>query len=109
MAVLDSLATAIQTIDFETYSPFRMEASRRLGGRDPDDWPVLATALVLNCAIWTEDTDFFGAGVAVWTTDRVEIFLQELGGHHSQPTAARQKRQSGFIPLQRQDGITFSS
>jgi len=25
----------------------------------------------------TEDTDFFGTGVAVWTTNRIEIFLKE--------------------------------
>ncbi|HZC23037.1 MAG TPA: PIN domain-containing protein [Candidatus Binatia bacterium] len=27
--------------------------------------------------IWTEDADFFGAGVATWTTDRVELLLRE--------------------------------
>jgi hypothetical protein len=26
--------------------------------------------------VWTEDTDFFGIGVAVWTTNRIEIFLK---------------------------------
>jgi hypothetical protein len=36
---------------------------------------VLAAALALGCAIWTEDTDFFGCGVATWTTDRVELYL----------------------------------
>jgi hypothetical protein len=25
----------------------------------------------------TEDADFFGAGVATWTTDRVELLLNE--------------------------------
>jgi hypothetical protein len=38
---------------------------------------VLAAALALSCAIWNEDTDFFGAGIAVWTSDRIEIFLKE--------------------------------
>jgi len=37
---------------------------------------VLALALALNCPIWTEDTDFFGTGSAIWTTSRVEIFLE---------------------------------
>jgi hypothetical protein len=32
---------------------------------------------MLGCPIWTEDTDFFGCGVATWTTDRVEIYLAE--------------------------------
>ena len=38
---------------------------------------MIATALALECPIWTEDADFFGAGVATWTTDRVELFLSE--------------------------------
>jgi len=38
---------------------------------------LLYVALSLSCAIWTEDTDFFGTGVAVWSSDRVEIFLKE--------------------------------
>lgn len=42
-----------------------------------DDWPVLATAIALGCAIWTEDADFFGAGIAIWTTDRIEILLRK--------------------------------
>ena len=41
-----------------------------------EGWPVLAAALALNCAIWTEDTDFFGTGASVWTTNRVEISLK---------------------------------
>jgi predicted nucleic acid-binding protein len=45
-------------------------ARQRLARRDEDDWPILACALVLGYPIWTEDTDFFGCGVATWTTDR---------------------------------------
>jgi predicted nucleic acid-binding protein len=50
--------------------------SERLVGSDPDDWPVLASALALRCPIWTEDTDFFGCGVATWTSNRVRVFLR---------------------------------
>jgi predicted nucleic acid-binding protein len=50
-------------------------ALQRIGARDPDDWPVPACALALGCPIWTEDTDFFGCGVATWTSNRVEMFL----------------------------------
>ena len=50
-------------------------ARQRLFRRDEDDWPILAAALALDCPIWTEDTDFFGCGVAIWTTDRVELHL----------------------------------
>ena len=77
MATLDSLGNLVQTVEFETYACFESLARQRLARRDEDDWPVLATALVLGCPIWTEDTDFFGCGVATWTTDRVEIYLAE--------------------------------
>lgn len=54
----------------------RSAALARIGSRDPMDWPVVATALALDCPIWTEDRDFFGAGVATWTTAHVEIYLR---------------------------------
>jgi predicted nucleic acid-binding protein len=60
------------------YAPdgdFEEEARQRLRGRDEEDWPVLAAGLALACPIWSEDTDFFGTGAAVWTTNRIEIFL----------------------------------
>jgi len=53
------------------------EARQQLRGRDESDWPILAAALGLACAVWTEDADFFGTGIAVWTTNRIEIFLKE--------------------------------
>lgn len=43
---------------------------------DINDWPVVATALTLNCPIWTEDKDFFGSGLPVWTTDRIHLFFK---------------------------------
>ena len=75
-ASLEYLRLVVETVDSELYAGFEKEARQRLRGRDEDDWPVLATALALSCAIWTEDADFFGTGIAVWTTDRIEIFLQ---------------------------------
>jgi predicted nucleic acid-binding protein len=76
-ATLAYLQSLIEPIGQEAYGLFEAEARERLRGRDEEDWPVLATALSLSCAIWTKDTDFFGTGVAVWTSDRVEIFLKE--------------------------------
>ena len=60
----------------DIYSAFESEARTRLGGRDEEDWPVLACALALGCAVWTEDSDFFGTGIAVWNTSRIKIFLE---------------------------------
>lgn len=68
--------TIVEPVDPELCGIFEAEARARLRGRDEDDWPVLAAALGLGCPIWTEDTDFFGTGVAVWTTNRIEIHLR---------------------------------
>jgi len=76
LASLEYLRELIEPIDCELYSEFETEARERLHGRDENDWPVLATALGLGCDIWTEDQDFFGTGVAVWTTSRIEIFMK---------------------------------
>ena len=77
LAFLRSLSHLVELIGCEVYGPFEAEARERLDKRDPEDWPVLASALALRCPIWTEDTDFFGCGVATWTTDRVQVFLRE--------------------------------
>lgn len=76
LAVLSSLGRLVELIGSEVYSEFEVEARERLAGRDPEDWPMLASALALRCPIWTEDTDFFGCGVAAWTSDRVRMFLR---------------------------------
>ena|SRR5690242_2163665 len=75
-ASVEYLRQIIEPVEREVYGLFETEARERLRGRDEDDWPVLATALGLSCAVWTEDTDFFGSGIAVWTTNNVEIFLK---------------------------------
>lgn len=79
LSLLNSLEEIIQPVEFETYRSFEPVARTRLASRDPDDWPVLATALALRFPIWTEDNDFFVAGIATWTTDRVELFLSAVG------------------------------
>jgi predicted nucleic acid-binding protein len=75
-ATIESLHQVIESVDRDFYQAFEAEARQRLTQRDEDDWPVLASALGLAYAIWTEDSDFFGTGVAVWTTSRIEIFLK---------------------------------
>jgi predicted nucleic acid-binding protein len=51
------LQDLVEPISQEAYGLFEDESRQRLRGRDEDDWPVLAAALSLSCAIWTEDTD----------------------------------------------------
>jgi predicted nucleic acid-binding protein len=83
--VLAELAVVIGCIDGEIYGPFEIPARQRLQKRDEEDWPVLATALAFECPIWPEDADFFGAGVATWTTDRVELLLREVQPDPDEP------------------------
>ncbi len=78
LGILDSLRGLVQLVEADTYASFEPVARQRLAHRDQDDWPILATALALRRPIWTEDTDFFGCGVATWTTDRVEIYLKDI-------------------------------
>src|SRR5215469_998252 len=74
-ASLDYLRNVIEPVASDLYAVFESESRLRLRGRDENDWQVLATALALGCGIWTEDVDFFGTGIGVWTPNRIEIFL----------------------------------
>ena len=77
LLLLHAVAQHCDLVGPDVHSEYEAEARERLGTRDPDDWPILASALALGCPIWTEDTDFFGCGVATWTSNRVEIFLRD--------------------------------
>jgi predicted nucleic acid-binding protein len=59
LVLLRCLAHLMELIGSEVYGEFEVEARERLARRDP------------------EDTDFFGCGVATWTSDRVRMFLRE--------------------------------
>ncbi|HWJ86012.1 MAG TPA: PIN domain-containing protein [Cellulomonas sp.] len=73
---LDRLRAIVEAVPVEVIAPLETAAMARIGARDPMDWPMVAAALTLNCPIWTEDKDFFGAGVATWTSDLVELYLR---------------------------------
>ena len=68
-----SLMEVVQMVDTPLIEAAKDEALKRI--RDPADWPALALAMQLECAIWTEDQDFFGIGVATWTTATVQRYL----------------------------------
>ena len=70
---LISLMRVVQLVENRVLESARDEALARI--RDADDWPALALVLQLECAIWTEDKDFFGTGIATWTTRTVERYL----------------------------------
>jgi predicted nucleic acid-binding protein len=74
--LLDALLILVRVVESGFYADFEEQAKKRIGSRDINDWPVVALALSLDASIWTEDADFFGSGLATWTTDTVEIYLR---------------------------------
>ena len=77
LSLLRQIEDIVERVDRSLYEEYEGTARGRVGNRDPEDWPVAAVALLLELAIWTEDQDFFGTGIATWTTDRVELYLRE--------------------------------
>lgn len=73
---LDQLEALVQPVGLEIYENLRHPALRRIAVRDADDWPVLACAMALGCPVWTEDSDFFGTGIATWTSDRIGLYFE---------------------------------
>jgi predicted nucleic acid-binding protein len=76
LSVLEESGRVVEPVYRSLYEDFENLARERVLTRDPDDWPIVAAALLLDFPIWTEDQDFFGSGVATWTTDRVELYLR---------------------------------
>ena len=72
---IEHLRNIVHAVDSHVYQPWEHEARTRIM-RDPDDWPIVAISLMLDCPIWTEDQDFFGTGRAVWNTATVGYFLK---------------------------------
>ena len=63
----------------EVNEPARAEAERRMAGRDPEDWPTVALALVQSLPIWSQDKDMQAAGVTVYTTGELLDAIREAG------------------------------
>jgi predicted nucleic acid-binding protein len=76
LAVLDGIGGLVEIVDRYLYEDHEQLARERVQSRAPEDWPVVAVALLLDLPIWTEDQDFFGGGIATWTTDRVHLYLR---------------------------------
>lgn len=76
---LDQLEELVHVVHDADYGIHQTAASNRIRTRDLSDWPIVATCLLLEAPSWTEDRDFFGCGIATWTTKTVGIFLQAAG------------------------------
>jgi predicted nucleic acid-binding protein len=74
-ACLEAVEANIVILDTAIYSPLEDEARARTL-RDPAEWAVVASALVLSADIWTNDNDFLGTGVATWTTETLGSWLE---------------------------------
>lgn len=75
----DGIALAearVVIVPHEIYAPYQTVAKNRIP-RDPNDWFTVALALAIEAAIWTNDNDFFGCGIATWTTDTLLAHLIE--------------------------------
>lgn len=77
IAVLNQLSRLVEIVDRSLYEEYESPARERMISRDADDWPIMATSLLLKCPVWTEDKDFFGSGVPTWTTQTVELYLRD--------------------------------
>jgi predicted nucleic acid-binding protein len=66
----------VTIVEAETYSKSISEAKRRIGRRDPDDVDILALAIQFRIPVWSNDKDFEGCGIHLYTT---EDLLRELG------------------------------
>jgi predicted nucleic acid-binding protein len=72
---LTAVASRTTIVPAAVYATYMEEARRRVP-RDARDAPTVALALALDCGIWTQDQDFFGCGLPVWTTDTLQLHLQ---------------------------------
>ena len=74
---MERFEALVQVVPSLDYSVHETASANRVRSRDVSDWPMVATCLLLDAPLWTEDRDFFGCGIATWTTNNIGIFLQE--------------------------------
>jgi predicted nucleic acid-binding protein len=66
--LLAAAALPVTVVERTAYAGKIREATKRLGGRDPDDVELLALALHAGLPVWSNDNDFEDAGVDWFTT-----------------------------------------
>lgn len=72
-SLISDLGGDLRRLDPDEYAAFEATARARLHARAQPDWPVLAAALAYDGAIWSNDRDFFGVGVPVWSSRNVRF------------------------------------
>ncbi|MBI1812137.1 MAG: PIN domain nuclease [Nitrospirae bacterium] len=58
------------------YEDFIPKAAKKMSGRDEDDVELLALAMKLNVPVWSNDGDFKGSGVELYTTAKLLKILK---------------------------------
>jgi predicted nucleic acid-binding protein len=71
---LEAIEANVAVVDEAVYAALEDEARAR-SIRDPQDWPLVACALALDAAVWTNDNDLLGTGIATWTTESLRAWL----------------------------------
>lgn len=56
--MLRQIGGIVELVERTLYEEHEPPARDRIAPRDPDDWPVVAVALLLTLPIWTEDGFF---------------------------------------------------
>jgi predicted nucleic acid-binding protein len=67
VVLLAAATLPVTVIDRALYAEKVLEATRRIGKRDPDDVELLALALHFDLVVWSNDDDFEDANVR-WVT-----------------------------------------
>jgi len=76
-ARMSDLVAIIEPVTIERFVGTERAAKARLQEHCQKDWPVLAAALSLDADIWSNDRDFFGVGVPVWSTRNIDFIEAE--------------------------------
>lgn len=75
--IWDEVQTALWLVPLREYGFFETAARKRVPA-DPDDWPYVALALRLDCAILTKNlAHFAGSGIPIWSLETVGLLLEE--------------------------------
>lgn len=73
------IAVRVTVVPSDVYAA-RLDEARRRIPRDQRDVPAVALALALDRGIWAADRDFFGCGLPVWTTETLQLHLDDQAG-----------------------------
>lgn len=76
LVLLAVAALPVTVVARPAYASAPSKASKRIGGRDPNDVDILALAISFAIPLWSNDKDFKNTGVEWCTT---EDLLRQLG------------------------------